>query len=91
MVTVIDRFRALRVEPHKNVTWAVGDAVMRKYVKEYARQPPKCCAPRRTHEDRIALRSTLWIGFRSSTESSLPTAQKRSGKATFSKVINYAG
>jgi hypothetical protein len=41
MPTIIDRFRALRVEPDKRVTWAVGDAVMHKYVEEYGRQPPK--------------------------------------------------
>jgi hypothetical protein len=46
MVTVIDRFRALRIEPHKHVTWAVGDAVMQKYVKEYERQPPKVLRPK---------------------------------------------
>ena len=30
MITIIDRFRALRVEPNKHVTWAVGDAVANK-------------------------------------------------------------
>ena len=41
MPTVIDRFRALRVEPEKHAAWAVGNAVMYKYVDEYGRQPPK--------------------------------------------------
>ena len=41
MPTVIDRFRALRVEPDKRVTWAVGNAVMHRYVDECGRQPLK--------------------------------------------------
>jgi|TARA_R100001244_G_C5063108_1_gene109368 hypothetical protein len=46
MPTVIDRFRALRVEPNKHVTWSVGDVVMNKYVDEYGRQPPKVLRPK---------------------------------------------
>jgi hypothetical protein len=46
MHTIIERFRALRVEPDKHVTWAVGDAVMNKYVTEYGRQPPKELRPK---------------------------------------------
>lgn len=46
MPTVIDRFYALRVEPEKHATWAVGDAVMHKYVDEYGCQPPKVLRPK---------------------------------------------
>jgi len=44
--TVIDRFRALRVEPEKHATWSVGDAVMNKYVAEFGHQPPKVLRPK---------------------------------------------
>jgi len=46
MPTIIDRFRALRVEPNKHVTWSVGDAVANKYVDEYGYQPPKVLRPK---------------------------------------------
>jgi hypothetical protein len=44
--TIIDRFRELRLEPTKNVTWSVGDTVMYKYVSEFGRQPPKVLRPK---------------------------------------------
>jgi|TARA_R110000764_G_scaffold35122_2_gene78419 hypothetical protein len=46
MITIIDRFRALRVEPNKHVTWSVGDAVANKYVDVYGHQPPKVLRPK---------------------------------------------
>lgn len=40
-ITVIDVFRAIRVEPTKDKTWSVGLIVANQYIAEFGRQPPK--------------------------------------------------
>lgn len=40
-VTIIDRCRALGIEPHKKLTWPVGDLMQRRFVELHGHQPPK--------------------------------------------------
>tara|TARA_R110000751_G_scaffold291900_1_gene399104 strand:- start:438 stop:692 length:255 start_codon:yes stop_codon:yes gene_type:complete len=63
MPTIIDRFRALRVEPKKHVTWSVGDAVAHKYVAEFGYQPPKVLRPKTNSKGShcFALYPATWI------------------------------
>jgi len=45
-LTVIDVFKALRLEPDKALTWAVGDAMQRRYRETYGHEPPKELRPK---------------------------------------------
>ena len=40
-ITVVEVFRALGIEPVKNVTWPVGKAVAKKWRDENGSEPPK--------------------------------------------------
>lgn len=50
LITVIDVFRELGLETDKDKTWAVGNAVMRRYQSDFGCQPMKDNRPKTNGE-----------------------------------------